>query len=191
MMCQKCKVREATVTITKLVQNMQITMQLCPECSKSFTHEIHKQISGVNNLLMNLAGTSELLEQGTDENGMVCHQCDMSFADFRKNGMVGCEECYQTFRDRFASILKKLHGNYRHVGLSYEEMKKDTLPRTESTENKGVQAKENKNENVAEQIKNLKKALEEAVAREEYEEAAKIRDMIRIMEDESAGGNVE
>ena len=36
---------------------------------------------------------------------------------------------------------------------------KRILFRTESTENKGVQAKENKNENVAEQIKNLKKPL--------------------------------
>ncbi|HBN82506.1 MAG TPA: hypothetical protein DDZ89_01550 [Clostridiales bacterium] len=187
MICQKCKVREATVTITKLIHNMQITMHLCPECSKNFSQGIQKQISGVNNILMSMMDSGTMPEDENEDN-LSCDKCGMTFADFRKKGTVGCEECYNVYREKFESILKRLHGSYRHVGLSYEGIKHAAPQKSDSMESKLLKKDQIKQESVAEQIGNLKKALEEAVEREEYEEAAKIRDMIKIMEDEPTGG---
>lgn len=187
MICQKCKVREAAVTITKSIHNMQITMHLCPECSKNFSPGVQKQISGVNNILMSMMDSVDMLETES-ENIRSCERCGMTFEDFRKKGTVGCEECYNVYRDKFESILKRLHGSYQHVGLSYEGIKHAVPPKSHGMEKKLLKKEEIKQESVSEQIENLKKALDEAVAKEEYEEAAKIRDMIKIMEDEPSGG---
>lgn len=188
MICQKCKVREATVTITKFINNMQITMHLCPECSKNFSPGLQKQISGVNNILMRMMGASDLIENDTDADTRICPVCGMTFAEFRKKGTIGCEKCYEVYRDRFESILKRLHGNYKHVGLSYEGITHETM-QAEHLDMTVQKKEENKEESIAVKISNLKKALDEAVAKEEYEEAAKIRDMIKIMEDKPVGGS--
>ena len=31
-------------------------------------------------------------------------------------GMLGCQDCYNTFDDELDSIIKKLQGSNRHVG---------------------------------------------------------------------------
>ena len=170
---------------------MQITMHLCPECAKDFTPGLQKQISGVNNLLMRIMGSGDLFDTEMTGDNLTCPDCRMTFADFRKKGVIGCGKCYDVFRERMESILKRLHGNNRHVGLSYED-KPVLAPAVEVNNEQRMQKKEEvkNDDSLFEKVNNLKKALNEAVAKEDYEEAAKIRDMIKIMEDRPTGGNV-
>lgn len=188
MICQKCKVREATVTITKMIHNMQITMHLCPECSKNFSPSVQKQISGVNNILISMMDSVDLPDT---ENEVVrsCAKCGMTFDDFRKKGTVGCEECFNVYRDKLESIMKRLHGSHKHVGLSYERIKHSAPPSNDVLQNKLYTKEDGKPKSTVDQIENLRKALSEAVAKEEYEEAAKLRDMIKIMEEDPSGGD--
>ena len=90
-----------------------------------------------------------------------CPQCGQTYKDFKATGKLGCASCYQTFRDNIATALKNIHGTNEYQGKipkgqgsRYEKM----LLKRELAENKSL--------------------LKEAVEREEFEEAARLRDGI-------------
>ena len=88
----------------------------------------------------------------------------MTFEDIAQSGKVGCAKCYQTFKSLLAPSLKRIHGNTQHTGKvpsSAGEMVK----------------KQN-------EIKRLKEELNQMIAQQNFEEAAKLRDQIRAMESE-------
>ena len=82
--------------------------------------------------------------------------------------MFGCENCYKVFANKLDIVLKKLHGNNRHVG------KKLIL-----TPEKRVVTTRKKRKN---KIDELKEKLQECIKNEEYEKAAIIRDEIKKLE---------
>jgi protein arginine kinase activator len=82
--------------------------------------------------------------------------CGFGESQFRKVGRLGCAACYQVFRDEVAALLRPMHRAMRHAGKT---------PR-------GLEA--------------LRGQLADAVAREDYEEAGRLRDCIRALEEERA-----
>lgn len=95
-----------------------------------------------------------------------CPRCQMVWKDFQNSGLLGCGECYQTFAKELSSIIGQLQGSKEHKGkvpVSYHE--------TLSLQRKIMQLKE--------ELQRLAKA-------EKFEEAAKVRDAIRDLEQEGA-----
>ena len=86
-----------------------------------------------------------------------CPSCHMRSSDFRKTSRLGCATCYRTFAGELAPILEDMHRGDRHTGK---------VPR-----NAAVIREEE-----------LRLQLEEAVAAQRFEEAARIRDAIRELE---------
>ena len=82
-----------------------------------------------------------------------CPSCGTTFVDFNKTGLFGCPDCYTFFENDLIEPLKNLHGAFLHV---------DTNPE-------------------ADELAALKKRLQEAIATENYEEAARLRDCIKEM----------
>ena len=80
---------------------------------------------------------------------------------------MGCGDCYRKFSDRLDPVFRRIHGTSRHTGK---------VP--ERTGGKFRLFKE---------IDQLKVRLREVIGREEFEEAARIRDQIRDFEKELAG----
>ena len=91
-----------------------------------------------------------------------CSVCGTRLKDFRKNGTVGCPECYSSFRDEIVSYLEDYAGTVKHLGKYPKKLKayKALL--------------------VDKEI--LKKRLREAVHNEDYETAAALRDRISSLE---------
>jgi protein arginine kinase activator len=85
-----------------------------------------------------------------------CPVCGFSESQFRKVGRLGCAACYDVFGDEIAGLLRPMHRAVRHAGKT---------PR-------GLEA--------------LRAQLAEAVSREDYEEAGRLRDSIRALEEERA-----
>lgn len=79
-------------------------------------------------------------------------------------GRFGCNECYNAFGDTAFRTIKRIHGRKRHIG----KMPKRTSG-TLSLKRKLVE---------------MRTKLEEHVIKEEYEDAAKLRDKIRGLEKE-------
>jgi len=94
-----------------------------------------------------------------------CDECQTSLADFRRTGTLGCPACYAAFGRALDGIIQRAqNGGTHHAGRT---------PRRQG----GSVARQ-----VA--IGRLVRDLEDAVASEEFERAAELRDRLRRMESE-------
>ncbi len=159
MKCQKCP-NAATLHITEIVSEEHVEeLHLCEVCAHKYLSEPQPKSSG-----------SKLLPQPTVEDsdepaGMnrECEICGVKFVDFRNTGRLGCPHDYEVFRDELLQLLENIHGETRHSGKSPRR-----LP-----QNKQTQA----------ELTQLRKQLLQAVHKEAYEDAARIRDRIRRLEE--------
>lgn len=165
MMCEDCGIRPAKFHLMTIINGDRVERNLCPTCMAK--HQ--KQIPGID--FSNLAGIlNSILEsrkpeepEGRDSefDGLACEQCGMTYAEFKKCGMLGCADCYQAFKTPLTALLQRVHGNTQHAG------------RVPGGVHSGTSIRMN--------IERLKAKLQKAVADEEYEQAAKLRDTIRAL----------
>ena len=93
-----------------------------------------------------------------------------TFDDYTNTGLLGCQDCYDTFGDRLDDIFLKLHGKNRHIKLDARNL------------GKRYKKEEKKDLSKEEKLLSLKDELKELVENEEYEKAAVIRDKIKKLE---------
>jgi protein arginine kinase activator len=159
MKCQHCT-KAATLHITEIVSEEQVEeLHLCEEHAHKYLNEpMQKSASS--------KGSSAAHGEEVDEPAVMnreCPVCGLKFVDFRNSGRLGCPHDYQEFREELAPLLENIHGETRHVGKSPRR-----LPQSRQTQSELVQ---------------LRKQLQQAVNKEDYEEAAKLRDRIRKLEE--------
>jgi protein arginine kinase activator len=159
--CSLCQKEEVTVVITTIDKDGHVLeLALCKECAaKKGVGEIKKAKLNVQEIL------AELQEKISEEDhNLICTNCGLSFADFRRQGRLGCEHCYESFGSKLEPIIKRIHNATQHMGKSITEGKKKIAERFE--------------------IKKLRLTLQSAITKEDYEKAAQIRDQIRKMRQE-------
>lgn len=164
MLCNVCKQNEAKVHLTKIVGDKMQKVDLCDECSKEKGVEDPLQFSLADTLLGQLLspGTPATAEpEAPAEPVLKCPTCGYTQADFKKAGRFGCAECYSTFSDGLGAMLKTMHRGTRHTGK--------------------VPAALQQSRAEAQKAKLLQKKLEKAIAEENFEEAAQLRDEIKRM----------
>jgi protein arginine kinase activator len=158
MHCDVCKQNQATVFLTQIVDGKMQKVNLCESCSKE------KGVTdptgfALADLLLGLGAAQEMERGGTVQK---CPVCGFSQADFKKTGRLGCATCYTTFADGLSTLLKGMHKGTDHVGKVPARMAKTIERETH--------------------LKTLQRDLKKAVAQEDYESAATIRDQIRHLE---------
>ena len=161
MICDICNKNQATVHLTEIIDNQITELHLCEQCAREKSIQMEQQF-GLADLLAGLADFGKQLEEPQDVN-LKCPSCDMTYENFKKIGRLGCSECYVTFKKNLGVLLKKIHGSSQHFGKCPMNFEKQALPpRSE--------------------LQELKDKLQAAIKREEFEEAAKLRDRIRELE---------
>lgn len=159
MMCDKCGKNLATTHIKTAINGVIEERNLCSYCAaKEGISSFGK--SSLSNMLAVMLGDS--LEVGAISRER-CKCCGASFSDIAQSGKVGCSECYETFRSELLPSINRLHGKVKHVGTAPE-----SFVNVETTEEKVIK---------------LKEKLKLAVEKEEFEEAAKLRDQIKNLEE--------
>ncbi|HEY3424366.1 MAG TPA: UvrB/UvrC motif-containing protein [Negativicutes bacterium] len=166
MLCDECKKRPACVHITKITNNQKIEKHLCEECAKvsgemNFSVDANFSVQDFLKGMFSHAFSGEVLQ---DE--VTCGKCGLTYSDFSQNGKVGCSACYCTFGERLDPLLRRVHGASVHTGK---------LPKRAG----GILESR-------QQLKRLRQELDKHVSREEYEEAAKMRDKIRQLEKDNS-----
>ena len=67
-------------------------------------------------------GAAQELEQSVGGVEVKCPRCGFTQADFKKSGRLGCPECYKTFAEGLAGLLKTMHKGTRHMGKAPEAL---------------------------------------------------------------------
>ena len=164
MTCDFCGEREATVHLTEMIDAQTRELHLCEACARE-KGAAATQGFGLAELLAGLSDFA-LKSEGEKKEKLVCPACGMTYEDFRKSGRLGCGNCYETFHRLLAPLLRRIHGSTHHVGRSPELAAKSQAATAAATDD----------------LKALKEKLKSAVAGEAFEEAARLRDKIRVLE---------
>lgn len=159
MLCQNCQQRAANVHFTQIKNNTKVDIYLCEQCAKEISHSDIISPFGFSDLFSGLFGAQVRQETPVQ---LKCSNCGMEYGEFLKTSRLGCAQCYKSFEARLDPIIKRLHGNGKHQGK---------VPNRVSS-----------NISIPNELEKLKALLNEAIKKEEYEEAAKIRDRIRSLE---------
>lgn len=94
----------------------------------------------------------------------ICPLCQMSFQEFRNTGRLGCPYDYEVFREELMPLLENIHEETRHAGKFPRRAPRDPVRQTELIQ--------------------LRNELKRAIAAEDYEMAARVRDQIKGIEQE-------
>lgn len=153
MKCQNCP-KMATLHITEvLAENQFEELHLCEDCAQKYLYE-PKVVKPVD---------GESLGDGGEIGARQCEICGLKFVDFRNTGRLGCPHDYSAFNTELAPLLEGIHGGTKHVGKVPRR-----LPQTQQAQ---------------QELNKLRKQLHKAVIDEAYEEAARLRDRIRRLEE--------
>jgi protein arginine kinase activator len=164
MLCNVCKQNEAKVHLTKIVGDKMHKVDLCEDCSKEKGVEDPTSYSSEDSLLgMALAALAPAEPETAPaaETGPKCPNCGYTQTDFKKAGRFGCSDCYAAFGDGLDAMLKTMHRGTRHTGKLPAALQQTRAE--------------------AQKLKQLQKRLEKAIAEENFEEAAQLRDEIKRM----------
>ena len=93
-----------------------------------------------------------------------CPVCGMTAGEFRKQGRVGCRNCYDYFSDFMPGLIKRINGNSCHTGKVPARGEARLAERQKAVL--------------------LREELRCAIQEENFERAAQLRDEIRVLEQE-------
>lgn len=171
MLCQNCQQRESTVHLTKIVNGQATQYHLCSECAQKvqgFSFNLYPGM--VSDFLQALFGVNSTGQSDQAANVLQqekCPGCGKTFLQIQQAGRMGCSQCYEKFQSQMELLLRRIHGGGIHVG------------KVPARSGAAVRMKQERTK--------LKSRLQELIRREEFEEAAQVRDRIRELE-KMAGG---
>lgn len=175
MLCEKCGKNNAEVFYSENVNGKVKKFALCHECAEKLRESGEIDFSmpsvfsdgftgsdfiGIGSLIGSMLSPVRKTEDTLSDKR--CDLCQMTFSDFMREGKAGCPRCYETFGDELERTVAGIHGGTRHTG--------------------SVPAKFRKKKAEKERLESLRRQINEAVAAEDYERAAALRDEIRSIE---------
>ena len=171
MECSECKKRPASLYFTQIINGKKREIHVCETCAKqkgymaygdeSYSlHDLLKGLFNFNSSQLEMQQKQHLFKQ---EEEIHCSKCNLSFKDFKRIGKFGCAQCYDTFVSKLDSIFRRVHsGNTRHSGK---------IPKRKG----GILHKKK-------ELEEYRKELQQLIEREEFEQAAIVRDKIKRLE---------
>lgn len=180
MQCTFCKGNEATCHLTKVVNGKAIEVHVCEKCIPELGQadlvdfDIWEAVAKLA-AAKGMPDPSKALEPVPEEpisaksllippahKGQVCPSCGFTSEDLRKTGRLGCPDCYSVFAEMLSDVLNDCQKGLQHVGK---------IPRSQKPLRE----------------KMLREKLQVAIAAERFEEAATLRDQLKMLEEEARG----
>jgi len=177
MQCNYCD-SKATVFFTQIIDGVSKKTCLCEKCA------MENGVTDPEGFLLGDVDVSSLSEQasaavddevpqevvqaavGSDVGSHLCSCCGFALDDLKKTGRLGCSECYQFFREEIKMNLGGMHKDTCHVGRVPEGMLEVFQQR--------------------QQLEKLEQEMAEAIAAEDYEKAAALRDKMTQFSEEAS-----
>lgn len=165
MKCQFCE-NLATVHLTKIVKASKSKQEihLCEKCARK--HNLipdqstpHVDLKALLGLL--IGPLQHQPQAGAEPLALTCPTCGLKYEQFRAEGRLGCPDDYEAFRTALEPLLDRIHRAQVHTGK---------LPLAVRLRNRDGE------------LKDLRRKMKAAAKGEMYEEAARLRDLIRQKE---------
>jgi len=174
--CEICGKNPARIRYTEVHQGETHKRRICEECARSLGFDVaagsapeqgaaepplveYPPPKKKSVLILGVVGEGAAQEASSrrpDPASLRCPGCGITAAELRNQSLLGCPRCYETFGSLLDDLLRKVHGATTHRGR---------LPGGRVAEALDADA--------------LRAKLEEAIAGEDFEEAARLRDRLR------------
>lgn len=176
MMCNKCKKKEAKIYCTEIINGEKKEQYLCEECAAEYaSFKIESaginMESGLGSLLSSILGgyyQEREPQDKTEAEEIKCPGCNLTYSEFLSEGKFGCGNCYRSFDRMLEKSIKQIQGTERHTGkrpVGYVSPMEQVM-------------------NGLTDVEKMTMKLHEAVEKEEYEEAARLRDLIKAAKED-------
>lgn len=187
MPCDNCG-QEATVHELRVVGGKKVEKHLCERCARKEGIATTPAVSMPELIekYLQSAGTKPG-EGSSGRSAALCDTCGTSYLEFRQSGLLGCQDCYRVFESQLGPLLERAHeSGTHHVGKlprrALTGAAKTPAGPAHGVEPRGIEAILGGPAELAGRLSTLRKHLEEAVAAEQYERAAAIRDEMQKLE---------
>lgn len=166
MVCNICGTNEATIHLTEIVNDQMIEIHLCETCAQEKGTEFKTHFN-VNDLL---SGFADLAKEviGQEKTPVKCPNCGMTYEEFGRTGRLGCAECYEAFSKLLLPLIKRVQHSTQHVGKQPSRL----APRMRTNQD----------------LRELQNRLQKSIEQEAFEDAARLRDQIKQMEEKLKKG---
>jgi protein arginine kinase activator len=166
--CEKCGRGSAAITYTEYGEQGSRKLRICASCARELGFDVPPEtgcaedapadvpvaklvgILGIEAVIQAAAGRAE------PDDPRECPSCGMTANELRKEPLFGCPVCYETFHESLDALFRRIHGAVAHRG------------RVPGGGTAGIV-----------DVEALRRELEDALAREDYERAARLRDRLR------------
>ncbi|MCL2387296.1 MAG: UvrB/UvrC motif-containing protein [Defluviitaleaceae bacterium] len=173
MQCERCQSNPASVHMQQFMHGKKVELHLCQDCAfKMDNPEMMVSLENIFKGFLDQLNTKYFNPQtmGGTAGGppplrpaKACSRCGMTFQKFKTGGRLGCDVCYTSFAKEVEVLLKNVQGgNTRHEGKYPRRMGAGLISKR--------------------QVSELRSQLKQAIEDENYEEAARLRDEIRAIE---------
>lgn len=174
MKCQNCGINEANVSYTEVINGKKTHVVLCDKCANKMNIGMNMNFDfDFNDIFGAFFSEPSLVKTLTQAEPIACDSCGTTYDEFANTGMFGCENCYNVFSNRLDNVLPRLQGANRHVGRRLNDINKSTV------------VKKSKDKKEKTELEKLQDELKACIEKEEYENAAIIRDKIKKIESNS------
>lgn len=158
MKCQRCSEKEAKVTISSMVAGQPILENVCKECARGLEKPELLTLFSEEGLLHHMM---DVMEDSALKIEYVvtlrCPNCGLTYAGYKKIRKLGCSVCYTTFEEKLMEWIRRFQGADYHIGIRPSAIEQESQQLSHV----------------------LMQALKEAVDREDFEMAARLRDKIK------------
>lgn len=154
--CSECK-KPVKVAYKEVVGTSMTCMEMCSDCPV---------------LKAKLHGETPLSKN--NERSLCCGVCGTSLESVQTGQPLGCTECYAVFAEYIIALLIEMESLATPLRKKAQTQKLQTLHIGKSPEQSGSPALSSK-------LASLSEALNEAVKKENYEQAASLRDQIKAL----------
>lgn len=161
-LCDRCHKAQATFHVLNIEPSGEkVQRHLCERCAAEEGEQTVEKAAPTDELIEKLVLSAKGKTQSL--HSLVCDQCGTSYVEFRNQGLLGCPNDYDAFKEILSHLIERAHdGATHHTGKT---------PRT-----LGV------SRTTQQDVQRLRRLLDDAVAAEDYERAAELRDRIREAE---------
>jgi protein arginine kinase activator len=159
--------RPATFHITELTGGEVREVHLCEEHARAYLAQPDDEASPGTSLAGALSEQFKLgqtAEELARLDQQACPMCGITFYEFRNQGRLGCPHDYTAFGAELEPLINNIHGATQHKGKRPKQGARGGREQTA--------------------LIRLRREMKEAVEREDYEGASRLRDEIRRLEDE-------